>query len=254
MTANPVPLADKVAIVTGASSGLGCATALRLSRAGASVALLARSAADLASVEQRITRGGGHALPLATDLSDPDAATSAVARTADAFGRVDILVNAAATDVPGSVEALTVRDWDHVVAVNLRAPFVLSKAVFPLMRAEGGTIINVSSVAGLRGWANATAYCSTKFALTGFTQALAAEGRPFGIRACVLYPGAMATSWGVWSSEDRESVDAEASVPSGDNSLPPDQVADLIVWIAAAPRGLVLPQVTVTPLLEQGWP
>jgi NAD(P)-dependent dehydrogenase (short-subunit alcohol dehydrogenase family) len=120
-----------------------------------------------------------------------------VARVVEAFGRVDVLVNAAGTDVPGPVAELAVGDWDRVLAVNLRAPFVLAKAAFPHMRAAGGgTIVNVSSVAGKRGWANAAAYCASKFGLTGLTQALAAEGRPHGIRACVLYPGAMATSWG----------------------------------------------------------
>jgi NAD(P)-dependent dehydrogenase (short-subunit alcohol dehydrogenase family) len=120
-----------------------------------------------------------------------------VARVLEACGRVDVLVNAAGTDTPGPVAELAVEDWDRVLAVNLRAPFVLAKAVFPPMRAVGrGTIVNVSSVAGKRGWAHAAAYCASKFALTGLTQALAAEGQPHGIRACVLYPGAMATSWG----------------------------------------------------------
>jgi NAD(P)-dependent dehydrogenase (short-subunit alcohol dehydrogenase family) len=176
-----------------------------------------------------------------------------VNRTVEAFGRVDFLVNAAGTDVPGSVD-LTVEDWDRVMAVNLRAPFLLSRAVMPQLRAAGGgTIVNVSSVAGLRGWANAAAYCSTKFALTGFTQALAAEGKPHRIRACVLYPGAMATSWGVWNPDDRRTSDG-TNERAAEEALPPEQVADLIAWIVAAPAGLVLPQVTVTPLLEQGWP
>ncbi len=115
----------------------------------------------------------------------------------------------------------------------------------------GGTIVNVSSVAGRRGWANASAYCAAKFGLTGLTQALAAEGKPHRIRACVLYPGAMDTSWGVWSPEDRRDAQ-ERTVPA--DALPPEQVAQLIAWIAAAPPDLVLNEVTVTPLLEQGWP
>lgn len=108
-----------------------------------------------------------------------------------------MLVNAAGTDAPGTVEALDIEGWDRTLAVNLRAPFLLSKAVFPHMRqAGGGTIINISSVAGKKGWANASAYCASKFGLTGFTEALADEGKEHGIRAIVLYPGAMATNWG----------------------------------------------------------
>jgi NAD(P)-dependent dehydrogenase (short-subunit alcohol dehydrogenase family) len=139
------------------------------------------------------------------------------------------------------------------LAVNLRAPFVLARAVFPHMRASGrGTIVNVSSVAGKRGWANAAAYCASKFALTGLTQALAAEGRQHGIRACVLYPGAMATSWGVWSPAARGTARGER--PPASKALPPQGVAALIVWIAAAPAELVLNEAIVSPLEEQGWP
>jgi NAD(P)-dependent dehydrogenase (short-subunit alcohol dehydrogenase family) len=198
VSASPVlPLAGRVAVVTGASSGLGQATAERLAKDGAEVALLARSADDLISTQTRITAQGGTALALPTDLADAPATEVVVARVAAELGRIDVLVNAAATDVPGPVEALDRRGWDRVIAVNLTAPFLLAKAVWPHMRrAGGGRIINISSVAGRRGWANAAAYCATKFALTGLTQSVAAEGRPDGLRACVVYPGAMATAWG----------------------------------------------------------
>jgi NAD(P)-dependent dehydrogenase (short-subunit alcohol dehydrogenase family) len=254
MTQSPQELAGRVAIVTGASSGLGRATAERLAASGAAVAMLARSGQHLERVCDAIAGAGGTALALPADLADPAAVEHAVEHTIEEFGRVDFLVNAAGTDVPGSIEDITVADWDRVMAVNLRAPFLLSRAVMPHLRTVGGgTIVNVSSVAGLRGWANAAAYCSTKFALTGFTQALAAEGKPHRIRACVLYPGAMATSWGVWDADDRQTSD-RTSERAADESLPPQQVADLIAWIVMAPPGLVLQQVTVTPLLEQGWP
>ena len=244
-----------VAIVTGASSGLGRACALRLARDGFRVALLARHAGQLGELEQEVQRNGGTALSRPVDLAEAEQAMAAVDDVAAAWGRVDVLVNAAGTDAPGSVEDTTVEEWDRVLSVNLRAPFLLSRSVFPhLRRARGGTIVSVSSVAGLRGWENAAAYCASKFALTGFTQSLAAEGRAHGIRACVLYPGAMATSWGVWDSEDRR-IDAGQDCPQPDDeALPADQVADLVSWIVAAPRGLVLNQVTVTPLQERGWP
>lgn len=162
-------------------------------------------------------------------------------------------MNSAATDVPGQIEQLAVQDWDRVLAVNLRAPFLLSKAVFPQMRkARRGTIVNISSVAGRRGWANASAYCASKFALSGFTQALNAEGKPHGIRACVIFPGAMATSWGVWDSTSREATERTPEPPT--RALPPDDLAALIVWIASAPPELVLNEVIATPLEEQGWP
>lgn len=244
-----------VAIVTGASSGLGRACALRLARDGFRVALLARQAGQLSELEQEVERGGGIALSRPVDLAEAQEAMAAVDGVVGAWGRVDVLVNAAGTDVPGSVEETTVEDWDRVLGVNPRAPFLLSRSVFPHMRrARGGTIVNVSSVAGLRGWANAAAYCSSKFALTGFTQSLAAEGRPHRIRACVLYPGAMASSWGVWDPEERQTGDGKQRSSSDGEAIPADQVADLVSWIVAAPSGLVLNQVTMTPLHERGWP
>ncbi|HEV8166777.1 MAG TPA: SDR family NAD(P)-dependent oxidoreductase [Actinomycetota bacterium] len=247
------PLDGQVALVTGASSGLGRATALAMAQAGAGVALLARGGQDLEQVAAEVGRVGGRALVLVADLAGSQELVDAVARVLEVFGRIDVLVNAAGTDVPAPVAELAVGDWDRVLAVNLRAPFVLAKAAFPHMRAAGrGTIVNVASVAGKRGWANAAAYCASKFALTGLTQALAAEGRPHGIRACVIYPGAMATSWGVWSPAGREAARGER--PPATKALPPQEVAALVVWIAAAPAELVLNEAIVSPLEEQGWP
>src|SRR5919202_1697929 len=247
------PLDGHVAFVTGASSGIGRATAIELARAGSNLALLARSEAELERLAIELGREGVRALPLAVDLADADAVLAAADGALDELGRVDLLVNSAATDVPGPLEQLTAEDWDRVLAVNLRAPFLLSRAVFPRMRAAGrGTIVNISSVAGRRGWANPSAYCASKFALTGLTQALNAEGRRHGIRACVIYPGAMATSWGAWNAADRDAVNREPEPPS--RALPPEDVAALIVWIASAPPELVLNEVIATPLEEQGWP
>jgi NADP-dependent 3-hydroxy acid dehydrogenase YdfG len=140
-----------------------------------------------------------------------------------------------------------------VLAVNLRAVFALCRSVLPDMVSAGqGTVVNVSSVAGRRGWANASAYCASKFALTGFTQALGAEVRPHGVRVCVIYPGAMATHWGTWATEERSRGEPGESTP--EQALPPERVAALIRWIAGAPRELVLDEAIVTPLAEQGWP
>ncbi len=139
------------------------------------------------------------------------------------------------------------------MAVNLTPPFALAKAAMPHMRrAGGGLIVNISSVAGRRGWAKASAYCSTKFALTGLTQSLAAEGRTDGIRVCVLYPGAMSTSWGTFDPAQRQGRDAERVDPR--DALDPSVVADLIAWMATSPGQPVLNEVTVTPLHEGGWP
>ena len=140
-------------------------------------------------------------------------------------------------------------DWQRVVAVNLTAPFLLSRAVFPYMRAAGGgTIVNVSSVAGRRGWANASAYCATKFGLAGLTQALAAEGAPHAIRVVCLYPGAMATHWGTWSPAGRDQPRRAAP----EDSLPPEDVAGYIGWLVSAPAHLIVTEAVVAPTGERG--
>jgi NAD(P)-dependent dehydrogenase (short-subunit alcohol dehydrogenase family) len=214
--------------------------------------VLARSGPDLGRLVGEISTLGKRASALTIDLARAEEVQAGVDRVVAELGTIDILVNAAATDVPGPVADLRVEDWDRVIGVNLRAPFLLAKAVLPLMQKAGaGTIINVSSVAGKRGWADAAAYCASKFGLTGFTQALAAEGRSHGIRACIIYPGGMATSWGTWSPEERPLPRPE--VPAT-RALPPEDVADLIVWIATAPPDLVLNEAIVTPLEEEGWP
>jgi NAD(P)-dependent dehydrogenase (short-subunit alcohol dehydrogenase family) len=243
-------LEGRIALVTGASSGLGRATAIALARAGADVAIVARSEEELDSVRGEITKIGRRALALPVDLASVDDTTEAVRQSVEELGRVDVLVNAAGTDTPGTVEALDIEGWDRTLAVNLRAPFLLSKAAFPHMReAGGGTIINISSVAGKKGWANASAYCASKFGLTGFTEALADEGKEHGIRAIVLYPGAMATNWGAFSPEERQGSELNEAPPT--RVLQPERVADLIVWLAASPPEFVLTEGIVLPIEER---
>ncbi|WP_457974612.1 SDR family oxidoreductase [Arthrobacter sp. D1-17] len=247
-------LSGQVAVVTGGSSGLGRAAAASLAAAGVNVAVLARSRADLEETVREIAGISRTATVLAVpvDLGESIAVKQAIDQVRAELGPVDILVNAAGTDVPGPIETLDPADWDRVLNVNLRAVFLLSKAVLPDMRSRGGgTIINISSVAGRRGWANASAYCASKFALTGLTQALAAEGKEHRIKVSLLYPGGMDTSWGSWTPSERGPRTAEADPAM---ALPPTHVAELITWIAASHPDMVLNEITVTPMLEQGWP
>src|ERR671927_79526 len=232
-------LEGKAALVTGASSGLGRATAIALARAGADVALVARSAEELDGAKEEVSKAGRRAMSLPTDLAKEEETSATVERAIEEFGRIDVLVNAAGTDVPGTVEELDVEGWDRTLDVNLRAPFLLSKAAFPHMReAGGGMIVNISSVAGKKGWANASAYCASKFGLTGFTEALADEGKEHGIRAIVLYPGAMATNWGAFSPEERHQ--SEPNDAPETQVLAPEQVAGFIAWFVASPPEFVL--------------
>ena len=245
-------LEGKTALVTGASSGLGRATAVALAQAGADVALVARGADELEETGEGVSKTGRRALVLPADLASGEEALATVERTVGEFGRVDVLVNAAGIDVPGTVEELDVGGWDLTLSVNLRAPFLLSKAAFPHMcGAGGGTIVNVSSVAGKKGWANASAYCASKFGLTGLTEALADEGREHGIRAIVLYPGAMATNWGAFSPDERRQRRPDEVAAT--RALQPERVADFIAWFVVSPPEFVLTEGILLPI-EEGMP
>src|SRR5919205_4187276 len=245
-------LEGKAALVTGASSGLGRATAIALARAGADVALVARSAEELDGAKEEVSKAGRRAMSLPTDLAKEEETSATVERAIEEFGRIDVLVNAAGTDVPGTVEELDVEGWDRTLDVNLRAPFLLSKAAFPHMReAGGGMIVNISSVAGKKGWANASAYCASKFGLTGFTEALADEGKEHGIRAIVVYPGAMATNWGAFSPEERQQ--SEPKEAPATQVLAPERVAEFIAWFVASPPEFVLTEGIILPI-EEGVP
>ena len=213
---------------------------------------MARSQQEPEGAKEEISKIDRRALTLPVDLASEDETTRAIARTVEALGRIDVLVNAAGTDAPATVEELDIEGWDRTLAVNLRAPFLLSKAAFPRMReAGGGMIVNISSVAGKKGWANASAYCASKFGLTGFTEALADEGKEHGIRAIVLYPGAMATNWGAFSPEERQDSESNEAPPT--RVLPPERVADLIVWLAVSPPEFVLTEGIILPI-EEGLP
>lgn len=252
MTSHGGALRETTAVVTGASSGLGRATAVRLAQDGADVLLLARRADDLAAVAREVEALGVSARACPVDLARAEELAEAVGSALADMSPPSVLVNAAGTDSPGRAQDLSTQAWNRVLAVNLTAPFVLAREVMPLMaRRGGGLVVNVSSVAGRRGWAGASAYCATKFALTGLTQSLAAEGREHGIRVCVLYPGAMTTAWGQFDP----SAPRGAVPPAADEeSLDPRTVADLVGWMATTPGAPVLNEVTVTPLLEGGWP
>jgi NAD(P)-dependent dehydrogenase (short-subunit alcohol dehydrogenase family) len=120
-----------------------------------------------------------------------------------------------------------------------------------MREAGSGTIVNISSVAGKKGWANASAYCASKFGLTGLTEALADEGREHGIRAIILYPGAMATSWGAFAPEERRQSEPDDAPPT--QVLRPERVADFIAWFAASPPEFVLTEGIIVPI-EEGLP
>jgi NAD(P)-dependent dehydrogenase (short-subunit alcohol dehydrogenase family) len=180
-----------VVIVTGASSGIGEATALRLGRPQMTVVLAARRAAELAVVARRVETNGGTAVVVPTDVRDPAAVGALVARTREVTGRIDALVNNAGLGGSASVLADDA-DVDRMIDVNLRAPIRLMRAVVPIMREQGaGFIVNIGSVAGEVGIAGT--YSATKFALRGMTDSVRRELAGTGIGVTLIEPGYIAT-------------------------------------------------------------
>jgi NAD(P)-dependent dehydrogenase (short-subunit alcohol dehydrogenase family) len=192
-----LPLAGQVAIVTGASRGIGRAVALAIGEAGSDLVLAGRSLPDLEKVASEVTALGRKALPVVCDVRDPAAVEALAEKALERFGRIDTLVNNAGLGHFGPVESLPVEQFDEMLAVNLRGPFLCTRAVVPAMKRQGtGAIVNVASVAGLVGNPNLSGYNASKFGLMGFSEATMLELRHAGIKVAVICPGSVATDFG----------------------------------------------------------
>lgn len=187
-------LENRVALVTGASSGIGEATAKELARRGAVVALAARDERRLEALSREIRDGGGYALPLPTDVTDEASVRAAVGRTVAELGGVDVLVNNAGLGLSGRVAELRTDDLRYVYEVNVLGPLSCIQAALPYMR-RGGRIINVSSVVGLRAIPKVGGYCSSKFALNALSEALRVEVASRGVTVTSVYPGTTRTAF-----------------------------------------------------------
>ena len=242
-------LAEKVALVTGAGSGLGEATACGLARAGARVACLDLDAGRAATTAEAIAAAGAEAIAVGCDVSDEAAVQRAVDRVMEQWDRLDIAVNCAGVDYVVGIDEMTVAQWDRVLGVNLRGPFLVCKTVFPLMKqAGGGDIVNVASTAALRAWGNASAYHASKWGLVGLSRALGVEGRADGIRVTTLIPGGMQTHW--FDRFPEQGI----PLPDEQNLQDPATVADAILYAVSLPRGSVMQEMLITPLTETSWP
>jgi 3-oxoacyl-[acyl-carrier protein] reductase len=225
-------LEGKVALVTGGSRGIGAAIARRLAADGADVALTyARSAEKAHAVVADIRSAGRRGLALAADNADPRAVERAVDAAVDAFGRLDILVNNAGIYSVASLDALTVEDFDAAVAVNVRAPFVASKAAAARM-GEGGRIISIGSNLAERVLGpGISLYALTKAALVGLTKAMARDLGPRGITVNVVQPGSTDTDMNPASGPHADGQRSLMAIPRFGN---PHDIAGLVAWLASA--------------------
>jgi 3-oxoacyl-[acyl-carrier protein] reductase len=184
-----------IAFVTGATEGIGRATALALGRAGWAVGVCARTGPKVDALVAELQREGIRAAGATADVSEPEPVERAVARVTEALGEIGLLVNNAGRLIARPFAELTLEDWDTVMATNVRSLYLVTRAVLPAMRRrQEGTIVNVASLAGRNGFAGGTAYTASKHAVLGFARSLMLEVRKEGIRVITICPGSVDTA------------------------------------------------------------
>src|SRR5262245_27998091 len=244
-------VAGKTAIVTGAATGIGRATAQLLASRGSRVVAAGLQPERLRETVEAITAAGGSGLAVDADVSDPAAIEAVAARAEEAFGGTDILVNNAAIYPLGPWQEMDVEQWDAVFATNIRGYHLMTRAVYPQMVARGGgAVVNVASVTFFTGQALLLAYVASKGAVIGFTRALAREGGANGIRANAVAPGAFPTAAteihadqeGLW----RDVIEAQSIKRRGEV----EDVARAIAFFASDESSFISGQ---TLLVDGGW-
>jgi 3-oxoacyl-[acyl-carrier protein] reductase len=222
-------IAGQVALVTGASRGIGLAIAGRQRRMGASVAICSRKAKALDAAAEDLRRAGIETLAVAADVARADQVAALVNRTRNTLGPIDILVNNAGVGVFGPVHELREVDWDAVLDTNLKGVFLVSKAVAPeMIRRRTGHIINISSLAGKNAFADGGAYCASKWGLLGLTSCMAEDLRGYGVRVSAICPGTVATDFSLHPGKDASKM------------LKPDDVAHAVAaLVTQAPQSFI---------------
>ena len=224
------------ALVTGAGSGIGRATAVRLSENGYRVIALDRDESGLSETVQSAAQD--RIFPTVVDLANLDDIELSVSQVLDQYGVPDLLVNNAGVGVAGTVGETTVRDWDRTIAINLTAVFHMCRLLVPPMVERGkGVIVNVASIAGVVGLRNRAAYCASKSGVVGLTRALAADHAAQGLRVNAICPGTVETAWVdriISGADDPDAVRAAMAARQLDGQMgTPEEVAWGILYLAS---------------------
>jgi 3-oxoacyl-[acyl-carrier protein] reductase len=231
-------LQGHVALVTGASQGIGRACALALAKAGATVALAARNEEKLKEVATEIESAGGKAVAFRLDVSSEEAIKSTVKEIAAQLGKIDILVNNAGVTRDGLLMRMKRADWDDVLATNLTAPFLLTQAVIGgMMKQRWGRIINITSIVGQVGGAGQANYASSKAGLIGFTLSVAREIASRNITVNAVAPGYIATAMTDALTEDQKKAITE-QIPLGRQGTDAD-IANAVLFLASNEAGYI---------------
>ena len=234
---------NKVALITGASSGIGRATALKFTAEGASVVAVARSADKLAEVAEEIKAQGGVCKTIVADVTQQADIERVVRETVAALGGIDVLVNAAGIIANGTIENTKLQDWDYMFNVNARAPFYLMQCAMPHLIERQGNVVNVSSVTGIRAFPGVLAYCSSKAALDQMTHCVALEVASKGVRINAVNPGVTVTMLHRTGGMDDAAYAAFLERSKTTHPLGrvgnAEEVADLIFFLASPHAGWI---------------
>jgi 3-oxoacyl-[acyl-carrier protein] reductase len=238
------PLTDKVAIVTGASRGIGRAIALALAREGCHLALAARTKRDLEETARMAKDLGVQVLSVPTDLKEEDSILALAESVSGRFRRLDILINNAGITHAALMENTRTEDFDRCIAVNARGPFILCRECLPLLKkARPGYIVNISSVVGVKGYPNQTAYTASKHALRGMSMALAEELRNENIRVHVICPGGVNTDMiGNVRPDIRK-----------DELIAPEEIAELVLYLVTHKGNAVVDELHIRRASASPW-
>lgn len=228
---------DKVVIITGASSGIGRASAVKFANSGAKVVAVGRNEKELSSLQSELQNSENEIKPHLADLTEISQIERLITQTAENFGQIDVLVNSAGIIAKGSIEDTTLDGWDKMLDVNLRSVFYVMQKCVPHLQKTEGCIVNVSSVTGTRAFPNVLAYCVSKAGVDQLTRCAALELAPKKIRVNAVNPGVVETNLHKRSGMSEEEYEkflehSQATHPLG-RAGKPEEVADLIYFLAS---------------------
>ena len=234
---------DMSVLVTGASSGIGLATARKYAEQGAQVALAARSVDHLNDVVDELKANGATAIAIPGDLTQAQAVEECVARTVGTFGGLDVLVTAAGIISTGTIESTSMDDWDLMMNLNVRSPFYLMQRAMPHLVERKGAVVNVSSVTGLRSFPGILSYCVSKAGVDQLTRCAALEMAPKGVRINAVNPGVVVTNLhragGMNDADYARFLEHSQSTHPMGRVGQPEEVADLIFFLASPEAGWI---------------
>jgi len=237
-------LVDKVALVTGASRGIGRSVAISLAKEGAMVVAAARDVKMLNETCQIIEEAGGQALVSTVELSDENSIRELMKTVTEKFGRLDVLINNAGITLSSVLEETTTDDWDRLMAVNVRGAFILCREAVGLLRqAQPGVIVNISSVVGVKGYAKQIAYTASKHAMRGMSIAMAEELKESNVRVHVICPGGV----------DTEMVSRVRPDINKDELIQPEEIAELVLYLVTHTGNAVVDEILIRRATSGPW-